>query len=345
MNGRGGGGLAGRWPGGSHAPVTAPSPAAALTAAGPALPDGAPAPRAAAPALRTAAAVLPAALPASRAVAPRWWRAPLRLEARWYQIAVLAGLLAYGTLALGFDVPPGHVAAVLGAALLAQWAGDRLTGRPRWEPRSALISALGLCVLLRANEPAWVALAAALAVGSKFALRVRDKHVFNPTNFAMVTLLLVGAPVWVSPGQWGSAAIFAFALAAAGGLVVNRAARADVTWAFLGCWAALLVGRALWLGDPLAIPLHRLQNGTLVMFAFLMISDPRTTPDSRAGRLLFAALVAAGAFAVQFALFRTNGLLWSLYACSLLVPLIDRLLPGPRYAWGAPGRAERTTSP
>jgi len=70
-----------------------------------------------------------------------------------------------------------------------------------------------------------------------------------------------------------------------------------------------------------------------VLFAFFMISDPRTTPDSRAGRLLFAALVALAAYAVQFTLFRTNGLLWSLAVCSLIVPLIDWLLPGRRYQW------------
>jgi Na+-translocating ferredoxin:NAD+ oxidoreductase RnfD subunit len=146
-------------------------------------------------------------------------------------------------------------------------------------------------------------------------------------------MMLVTGSVWVSPGQWGSGAVFAFLLASAGGLVVNRAARADVTCAFLACYAGLLVGRSLWLGEPLAIPLHRLENGALVLFAFFMISDPKTTPDSRAGRILFAALVALGAHAVQFWLFRTNGLLWSLAVCSLAVPLIDRLLPGPRYQW------------
>jgi hypothetical protein len=65
-----------------------------------------------------------------------------------------------------------------------------------------------------------------------------------------------------------------------------------------------------------------------------MISDPKTTPDSRAGRLLFAALVAYGAWYVQFRLFRTNGPLWSLAAFSLMVPLIDRVLPGSKYTWG-----------
>ena len=79
--------------------------------------------------------------------------------------------------------------------------------------------------------------------------------------------------------------------------------------------------------------MHRLENGALVLFSFFMISDPKTTPDSRLGRVLFAALVALGAYTVQFWLFRTNGLLWSLAVCSLAVPLIDRLLPGPRYQW------------
>ena len=64
-----------------------------------------------------------------------------------------------------------------------------------------------------------------------------------------------------------------------------------------------------------------------------MISDPKTTPNSRAGRVLFAALVAFGAWYVQFRLFRTNGLLWSLALWSAAVPLIDRLLSGRRYVW------------
>ena len=69
-----------------------------------------------------------------------------------------------------------------------------------------------------------------------------------------------------------------------------------------------------------------------------MISDPRTTPDSRAGRVLFAALVAFGGWYVQFRLFRTNGLLWSLAGFSLMVPLIDRVLPGSKYTWRAGAR-------
>jgi Na+-translocating ferredoxin:NAD+ oxidoreductase RnfD subunit len=133
-------------------------------------------------------------------------------------------------------------------------------------------------------------------------------------------------------------------MACLGGLVVNRAARSDVTYAFLGSYVSLLLGRALWLGQPAAIPLHQLENGAFLLFSFFMISDPKTTPDSRAGRILFAFLVAAGAAFVQFLLYRTNGLLWSLASFSLLVPLIDRLLPGRRYQWTSPASKSETRS-
>src|SRR5262249_39610987 len=82
---------------------------------------------------------------------------------------------------------------------------------------------------------------------------------------------------------------------------------------------------------------HQLESGALLLFAFFMISDPKTTPDSRAGRMVFAFLVALGAWYVQFRLYRPSGILWSLAACSATVPLLDRLLPAPRYDWPAKG--------
>jgi Na+-transporting NADH:ubiquinone oxidoreductase subunit NqrB len=256
-----------------------------------------------------------------------------RWDPRLYQIATLAGLLGYGIWWLDLEVQPHIAITVVATVLATQLICTHLASRGAFDPRSALISGLSLCLLLRTGSLDLAMLTAVLAIASKFALRVRGKHVFNPTNFALVAMLLVTSEVWVSPGQWGSGPVFAFLLASAGGLVVNRAARADVTLAFLACYAGLLLGRSLWLGEPLAIPAHRLENGALVLFSFFMISDPKTTPDSRTGRILFAALVALGAYTVQFWLFRTNGLLWSLAVCSLAVPLIDRLLPGPRYEW------------
>jgi Na+-transporting NADH:ubiquinone oxidoreductase subunit NqrB len=255
-------------------------------------------------------------------------------DPRWYQIGALTFLLLYGAVRLQFEVSVGRIVVLLGTVLAAQYLCGRVVCLPRFDPKSALISGLSLCLLLRTNSWALLALTALVTIASKFVFRLRGKHLFNPTNFGLVSMMLFsGKAVWVSPGQWGDFAFFSFLVICLGGLVVTRASRADVTVAFLGCWMALLCARSFWLGEPMSIPLHRLQNGGLLIFSFFMISDPKTTPDSRAGRILFALLVALGAGFVQFKLFRTNGLLWSLATCSLAVPLIDRVLPGRRYHW------------
>jgi Na+-transporting NADH:ubiquinone oxidoreductase subunit NqrB len=226
--------------------------------------------------------------------------------------------------------------AILGTAIITQAVCSRIW-HIRFDPKSAAISGLSLCLLLRSNSILWPLAAAVIAVAGKFLVRWRGKHIFNPTNGAIVALMLLTPNVWVSPGQWGNVVFFGFLITCLGGLVVNRAARSDVTYAFIIAWSAILIGRSMMLGEPMTIPIHRLENGALLLFTFFMISDPKTTPDSRAGRILFAALVATGAWYVQFKLFRTNGLLWSLAASSLLVPLIDKLLPSERYQWNRIG--------
>ena len=256
-----------------------------------------------------------------------------QLDPRAYQITVLAALLGVGLTQLRFEVTLVQVAVTFAAALATQVTGARLAGLRDIGLSSALISSLSLCLLLRTSALPFAVVAAVIAIGSKFVVRVRGKHVFNPTNLAIVLLLTTTTQVWVSPGQWGSPTFFTFFVACLGTVVVTRAARADVTFAYLAAHAGLLFARALWLGDPLTIPFHRLENGALLLFAFFMISDPKTTPDSRAGRVIFACLVALGAYYVQNMLFRTNGPLWALAVFSPLVPFIDRVLPGPRYTW------------
>jgi enediyne biosynthesis protein E5 len=254
-------------------------------------------------------------------------------DPRLYQILLLASLLVYGVTRLDFEIGAGRALLLLGTALLTQLACTRLWRLPAFDPRSALISGLSLCLLLRTSSAVLAALAAVITIASKFALRIHGKHVFNPTNFGLVILMLATGQVWVSPGQWGSAAFFAFLVACLGGLVVNRAARSDVTYAFLAFYLAVLFGRALWLGQPMAIPLHQIESGAFLIFTFFMISDPKTTPDTRAGRILFALLVALGAGFIHFVLYRPNGLILSLAFLSPIVPLLDRLLPGARYVW------------
>jgi Na+-transporting NADH:ubiquinone oxidoreductase subunit NqrB len=256
-------------------------------------------------------------------------------DPRLYQIASLGTLLAYGLLWLHFDVSVIQIVLTFSTALLTQYAGSRLYNLPAFDPLSAIVSAVGLCIFLRTNHPAVAALAAGIAIASKFTIRWEKKHMFNPTNLALLAVMTSGLG-WISPGQWGQAAWLGFLIACLGSLVVTRAVRADVTYSFLGFYLGLLVTRALWLGDPLTIPLHHVESGTLLIFSFFMITDPKTTPNSRRGRLVFTLLVALAALFVQFVLFRPHGPLWALLFCSPLVPLIDRCFPGSGYDWSKP---------
>jgi enediyne biosynthesis protein E5 len=254
-------------------------------------------------------------------------------DPRYYQIAVLTGLLAYGTLVLEFDVRSGQIPLTLGVALVTQWFCTWLWKLPKFDPRSALISALSLCLLLRVDALWIAAVAAVVAIASKFVVQVDKKHIFNPTNGAIALIMLTTPAAWLSPGQWGNVAFFAFLMACLGGLVAYRALRSDVALAFIVVYAALIFGRSYYLGEPMTIPMRRLESGGLLLFTFFMISDPRTTPDHPIARVLFGALVAYVAWYIQFRLFRTNGVIWSLALCSPLVPVVDRLLPGRRFSW------------
>jgi hypothetical protein len=264
-------------------------------------------------------------------------------DPRYYQIIVLSLLLTYGIAVLDFGIRWQNALLIVITALGVQFLGSRIARLPQFDPLSPLITALSLTLLLRTDDMLFAALAACLAIGSKFLLRYRGKHIFNPANFALVSLMLLSDHAWVSSGQWGSAAIGAFVLACLGFLVLTRARRAETTIAFIAFYCVMLFGRAIWLDDPFSIPLHQMQNGALLIFAFFMISDPKTTPNTAAGRILYAALVASVAYTIQFIYYQPNGPILALIMCAPMVPIIDALLHGRIYRWKQP--ADHQISP
>jgi Na+-transporting NADH:ubiquinone oxidoreductase subunit NqrB len=260
-----------------------------------------------------------------------WWS-----DARHYQIAALSTLLIYNLGWLDFGARPLNSALAIAGALAMQALCTRWFALPKFDPRSPLITGLSLSLLLRADEPWLSALAAVIAIGSKFVLRIDGKHIWNPAGFAIVVLLFTAHGVWISPGQWGSTVWLAALISFFAILVLHAAQRSDVALFFLGSHAALLLARAWWLGDPLAIPIHQLQSGSLLIFAFFMISDPRTTPDSRLGRFLFALSVALLGHYLTFFMQMRPALYVALIALSPLILLIDKVLPAQRFAWSRP---------
>jgi Na+-transporting NADH:ubiquinone oxidoreductase subunit NqrB len=257
-------------------------------------------------------------------------------DPRWYQVFVLSLLLGFGIFVLDFGTRWQNAVVIFAAAQATQYLCSRFVAGIPYDPLSALITSFSLTLLLRTDLAALAIVAAAIAISSKFFIRVRGKHVFNPANIALVSLMLLSDSAWVSSGQWGSATIGALALACLGMLVLTRARRAETTIAFLLAYGSLLFGRALWLGDPLSIPLHQVQNGALLIFAFFMISDPKTTPNTAPGRVLFGTLVAAIAYTIQFIFYEPNGPILALIISAPIVPLIDLLSRGRIYRWDNP---------
>lgn len=264
-------------------------------------------------------------------------------DPRYLQIAFLSSFLVSGVGWLGFDVPLWQPPLIVLTACATQWAMTRLFRAPPVGYLSPIITSLGLSLLLR-TDALWVGpFAAAVAISSKFVLRVRGKHLFNPTNLGLVAAILLTANAWSSPSQWGHGAARLGWFAAFGLAVAHRSFRSDVSLAFLGSWVLLKAARIFYLGAPWASLQHQLSAGSLILFTFFMISDPKTTPDHRGGRILFAVAVACLAFFFLHGLWWQNALIYSLCLLSPFTPLIDRLLPSGRFQWPGTTSLERNT--
>ena len=196
----------------------------------------------------------------------------------------------------GYDRLVMALGACLATEALLSWCV--LGRRPLLQ--SAYISGISLSLLLKPEASLlWpFALGAALSIGSKYALRTRGSHLWNPTNLGVCALLLVAAPkVAVLSHEWGNSLGTNLVIWSVGLLVVLRARLLHVTLTYALGFVALAWLRAqLDLGGvdrafaaevgPLTGPMYQL-------FVFFMITDPRTTVSTRAGRISVALLIAA----------------------------------------------------
>ena len=254
-------------------------------------------------------------------------------DPRLLQIAFLASFLVLGVAFLGLQVEPWMPPLLLGSTCAVQWACERLLRLPSSGFRSPLITGLGLSLLLR-TDAVWVPpLAAAIAIGAKYLVRVRGKHVFNPGMLGLTSCILLTGHAWCSPSQWGEDMALLGWFAVLGLAVVQRSFRSDVSLAFLGSWVALKLARVLWLGQRPAVLGHQLLVGSLILFTFFMISDPKTTPDRRSARIGYGVAVAVLAFVLQHQAWVMNAPVWALLLLSPVVPLLDRLFPASRFTW------------
>jgi Na+-translocating ferredoxin:NAD+ oxidoreductase RnfD subunit len=256
----------------------------------------------------------------------------LCFDPRHYQLLIQSSLLLVGLLVFSFPITYWQIFSVLATALTSQWLFSHLFKLP-FVSLSALNTSLSILLLLHAETSSWLALVALISIASKFLITYQKQHIFNPSNVGIVAGLFLSDQVWAAPGQWGHN-LWWFLLIAGLGLVAWLGWRLLLTSiSFLVVYSSLIFLKAWWLGDPWAIPWHQLQNGSLLLFSFFMLSDPKTTPSHPIGRVLFGSLVALLAAYLQFKLYIPNAFLYALVCLSPLVLLINHYWMFPNFTW------------
>ena len=163
---------------------------------------------------------------------------------------------------------------------------------------SPIITSLSLSILLKAIHPIFLFVAGLLACSSKHYLKTkRSGHFFNPANLGIVALL-VAFPnsVWVSLNSWGTNWNLTLLFTLLGTLMLLGVKKKAQPLGFIFVYLTLLFSRAIWLGDPMAIPFHHLSSGALWLFVFFMISDPKTSPWNQKAAYFQGGLIAVLSF-------------------------------------------------
>ncbi len=294
-------------------------------------------------------------------------------DPRLHVAAVIITIHVLGQVALHFRVSvPQILAAILTCAVIEIVLTFRTSRSFVW-PASAMLTGSGVALILRVvgtppddpwNTDGWYVFAgvAGLSLLTKYVIRYRGSHVFNPSNIGLVLAFVILGSTRVEPLDfwWGPLdlpMLVAYAVIITGGLLITRRLRllalAASFWLALAAGVGLLAGSGHcmvtnWAFEPVCGPdFWRVivTSPEVLIFLFFMITDPKTVPAGRVGRIVFGLLVALAStllMAPQTNEFGTKvGLLAGLVVVCAARPLLDRLLPEARSADDDVGRFTR----
>jgi hypothetical protein len=315
----------------------------------------------------TTVAIVPEQVGDARAVRIRGRRYPVLLpevrDPRLHVAAVIVSVQVLGQAVLGFDVSVAQILLSIGtAAALELVIVARSEQVVAW-PASALLTGNGVALILRTpgtvhgdwwSTRGWPVFVAASGVSllSKYAIRVGDRHLFNPSNLGLVVVFLVFGSQHADPqdlwwGPWRPALAVTVGVILVGGLTLAR--RLRLFSVALTFWATFAAGIAVlaWSGHAITARWHVgavtgwsywwvfVASPEIVIFVFFMITDPRTAPTGRVSRPVYAAsvgVVASVLAAFQRTEFATKvSLLAALTLVCALRPLLERWLPDDRF--------------
>jgi hypothetical protein len=183
------------------------------------------------------------------------------------------------------------------AAILSALAMELVMGRTvkgRWPLlASAYISGISAGILIKSALLWPYVLCAMISIASKYALRVRGRHLWNPTNFGVSAMLWFGGSAVASLNvQSGNNLWPVLVVWTAGALILGRLGRLHIPLAFAAAYLPLAYFRSLVTGDPYLTELAPLTGPMYQLFMCFMITDPPTTTRTKWSQCLVAVLVA-----------------------------------------------------
>src|SRR5436853_1946018 len=160
---------------------------------------------------------------------------------------------------------------------------------------SAYISGISLTLLVKPQGGAlWpFVLGGVIAISSKYVLRYRGNHLWNPTNFAVTALLLVAPDrVSVLSHQFGNDLTTNLVIWIFGLIIAARVGVLHITLTYVASFLLLNTARAAALGQPILPEIAPITGPMYQLFVFFMITDPRTIVRGRRRQIVVAVLIA-----------------------------------------------------
>jgi Na+-translocating ferredoxin:NAD+ oxidoreductase RnfD subunit len=222
------------------------------------------------------------------------WKRHLSLENRFVPPLFITVILLAGQLSYGILESYSRTALAIAVSISAELLLGRIFLK-RWpNVASAYISGISVGILLRSPAFWPYALCSALAITSKYAVRVKGRHIWNPSNFGIcVMLFLASQAVATLSIQWGNNLYAMLVIWTLGSIIVWRLRRFHICFVYVVSFLLLALLRSAITGDPWQAEIAPITGPEYQLFIFFMITDPKTTVRSWRGQCLVAFLVAA----------------------------------------------------
>ncbi|SDN47600.1 NQR2, RnfD, RnfE family [Fictibacillus solisalsi] len=248
-----------------------------------------------------------------------------KVDPRYFVLLFLFSFTLAGMVYLGFFQSWKSILTGIVVSVTTEVVLTRLVHKVWRFPLSAVITGTGVGLLISSPYPWIYALTSFLSIVIKMFVRFKKGHIFNPNNIAVVLVLFTLNQYAVStPKQWTNGFEIMMVILLLGIFATYMANRLDVVLSFLGSFTLFGLLRHYWLGAPMYAALGPLMGASLQLFAFFMITDPKSTPSTRRERILFAFLV--GALDAIFRIYRIpNPQFYALSLISLLTIIPFRI--------------------